>query len=124
MSRSTRTTQVFSILSDATTPIFSERRPRLPASVPAAFPACASTPADCACANVWPDSVASAAFSSALVVTSSLVSSAITNLCFLLRRLLLLPLAHHCADARERLLLAADGVDRVHVAQRELKVEP
>src|SRR5688500_10678250 len=119
MRRSTRTTHVFSILSDATTPTFSARRLVRFTSVPAAFPACASTPAPTACERVCPDSVASAA--SAPVVTSSLLSSAISNL-FLLRRLLL-PRAHHGLDAGERLLLAADGLDRVHLAERELEVE-
>src|SRR5829696_614061 len=120
MRRSTRTTHVFSILSDATTPIFSARRPRFGASLPVAFPACASTPAPTACERVCPDSVASAAASAALVVTSSLVSSAISNL-FLLRRLL--PRAHQGLHAGERLLLAADGLDGVHLAERELEVE-
>src|SRR5437588_10857648 len=42
---------------------------------------------------------------------------------FLLRRLRQFALAHHCADARERLLLTADGLDRVDLAERELEVE-
>src|ERR1043166_3205627 len=42
---------------------------------------------------------------------------------FSLRRLLQLALAHHGADAGERLLLAADGLDGVHLAERELEVE-
>src|SRR5215218_4079762 len=42
----------------------------------------------------------------------------------LLRRLLLLlPRAHQGLDAGERLLLAADGLDGVHLAERELEVE-
>src|SRR5215207_9700917 len=122
MRRSTRTTHVFSILSDATTPIFSARRPRFGASLPVALPACASTPEPRACANVCPDSVASAALSGASVaIASLLLSSAISNL-FLLRRLLL-PRAHQGLDAGERLLLAADGLDGVHLAERELEVE-
>src|SRR5437763_4380603 len=42
---------------------------------------------------------------------------------FLLRRLRQFALAHHRADARERLLLAADGLDRINLAERELEVE-
>src|ERR687885_2928355 len=42
---------------------------------------------------------------------------------YLLRRLLLLPRAHQGLDAGERLLLAADGLDGVHLAERELEVE-
>src|SRR5947209_7098866 len=38
-------------------------------------------------------------------------------------RLLQLALVHHRVYARERFLLAADGLDRVHLAERELEVE-
>src|SRR2546423_5181492 len=41
----------------------------------------------------------------------------------LFRRLPQLALAHHRADASERLLLAADCLDRVNLAERELEVE-
>ena len=37
--------------------------------------------------------------------------------------LLMLPRAHQGLDAGERLLLAADGLDGVHLAERELEVE-
>src|SRR5436305_2080373 len=42
---------------------------------------------------------------------------------FLCRRLLQLARAHHGLDARQRTLLAADRLDRVHLAERELEVE-